>query len=243
MKKLTILATAIAVMAGTVYSEIIIRNYGTEYPTSDGEFVRSSAGTTGESASTSDRQGLPSRIINSPANGRCTYDGEITTKQSNKAFMQGFIIRANMYAAGVSDAVDWAIMLDYNDVTHDKRIALQFGSDSNGYTIVKVGIGTNGGSYTNTSATAFNEYELRYDTVASNVDLFVDNIEVLSDIGFGSSFGTENLLRWGSNSYGDSGASHWNLVEFEVVPAHSTLALILMGVVFLPVFAIRRSRT
>jgi hypothetical protein len=105
------------------------------------------------------------------------------------------------------------------------------GTDADGDPIVTLGFFGGPPSYTLQGAgnAGYHTYEMVYDTVAKNVDMFIDGNEVLSNWGgFGPYSGKR--FSWGDTTSGtDGGQSLWHVVQWRSVPEPATMALIGFG--------------
>jgi hypothetical protein len=119
------------------------------------------------------------------------------------------------------------------------------GSDSDGDPIVVLGEGANDTSVWGPTFTlqgvgsTYHLYELVYYPEADFANLFVDGTQRLSGY-TGVSADTERVFFGSANSY-TMGHGNYNLVQWEIVPEPSTLALLSMGALTLA-YAWRRRR-
>jgi len=77
------------------------------------------------------------------------------------------------------------------------------------------------------SGGGYHRYDLIYDPIAGNADLFVDNVEVLSDyIGFGLA---QQFVGFGAFSTQNTGAANWGRVDLQTIPEPSSFVFLLLG--------------
>ncbi|MBY0399071.1 hypothetical protein K2X89_02170 [Myxococcota bacterium] len=106
------------------------------------------------------------------------------------------------------------IAATYRDATRDWYLG--FASDANGDPILRLPDGTTftlvgGGS-------GHHLYELVYDPVSTSADLFVDNVERVSNIVANANPFATGIVRWGALTSLDDGRGHFNLVRFANSP-------------------------
>lgn len=215
---------------------VIISHLGANDPTTEGWTQNGSDPLVNVGPSINDGgTGLDAWIVddNGTSSGDFTsYSASLTAPEVTEAFSRGWILSGTIRVADANDSLDQAISLLLN--TGTQRYHLTFGSDSDGDAIVQVcetGLCESGDGTSFTSeglGSAFIEYELIYNPIAGNADLFVNGVEQISDY-TGIASATPARVLFGSSSSNDTGDGRFNAVQFTIVPTPSAVFSILLG--------------
>ncbi len=115
--------------------------------------------------------------------------------------------------------VDGSPVVSYRDGVRGWQ--MNFGLNSGGDTFVRL---FDGATHTLVGNSSYNTFALRYDPVASNADLFVNGVEVISDYaGFAN---TQTRVLWGAGRSPDAGQGNFASVAFATVPEPTSLPVL-----------------
>ena len=143
-----------------------------------------------------------------------------TVAQGNTS---GWTLRLNLRVVDVDDAVDAAVIGEYN--VGSTRYIMLFGSDGDGDPIVKLVTAIGGDPFFSGpeftlegTGGGYHLYELVFDPAAGTADLFVDGggEAVISDYGGSSGSGGDAYVQWGVGQSVVGGHGNYNLVQFEI---------------------------
>ena len=148
---------------------------------------------------------------------------------------------ANGYNETPNGAPSFQVDLSYTE--HSEYYNMNLGSDSSGNPIVNLQTYV-GGVLTKTpnvtiTGSGYHLYEVV--SKGNEIDLFVDGVEVISDVD-SSAGGSSPRLWWGAASSPGIGAGYFNTVEAYTIPEPSTLTLVLAGLFGLLAYAWRKRR-
>ena len=171
-----------------------------------------------------------------------------TPEEVNRAELYGWTLRGELRVVDVPDQVGFSVSMAYGN-DNFQRFEVKFGSDSSGDPIVALHPFDSapedfGPSYTVTGGKdGYHRYELIYDPLVGNADLFVNGIEVISDYtgAIDTLTGFEPYVAWGARSSPDIGHGNYARIEFlTAVPLPPAFLLFGSGVLGLIVVARRK---
>lgn len=230
---------------GTANAGIIFSHYGNTDPTTEGWTQAANGATFGPV--TNDGGVNAWNVTDSGVNTGGGYVVVPNAAQVANGNSLGWVLRANLRVLGATMGLHEDMMVLYRDGVTSWDV--RFGLQSDGDPIVYLALpGPNSGwlSYALEGVgSTYHLYELMYDPVALNADLFVDGIERISNYA-GYSLNQTQIF-WGAGSTADTGAANYNLVQFTepttAVPEPSTLALFAAGLLSLLGFGMISRRT
>ena len=155
----------------------------------------------------------------------------LTAQQVTDVTEVGFSVSANLrvedlIADGFDEAPSLApgIMVAMQDLGVWYVLAL--GQDASGDTTFAVKGGYNLGTVVSgtVAGSGYHDYDLRYSSYVGSADLFVDGVEVISDIPSTTSIAGSlgNRVRWGAEDSPGMGAGYWTSIALETAPATIT---------------------
>ena len=220
---------AVAYLAAMVQAGVVI-----EYAGGDPEAVGWAAGIGGSSCTAEllDDGGTSALKIVDPTTASGNYwsyrwADALTPEQVTDVTEVGFSVSATLRvedtiaagydetpaaAPGIQIALEdlgvWYVLALGQDASGDTTYALKGGSN-----LKTVVTGTIAGS-------GYHDYDLRYSSYVGSADLFVDGVEVVSDLV--STATLANRLRWGAEDSPGIGAGYWTNVALETAPATIT---------------------
>ncbi|MFA9478863.1 PEP-CTERM sorting domain-containing protein [Phycisphaerales bacterium AB-hyl4] len=229
-KTVTGMAMAMVLTAGqaTAFGAVIHEHIGDENPVNEGFTMSSTGGVAAGEAVAVTVDGVDAWRIRktSTTAGTRTYNAPLTEEQRSEAFAEGFIIRANVRVHGNNNNLTGSPTVDFIATT-GQRYAISFGNntaDNN-----KVIVSVNGTNYdTGLSDAVFALYELKYNPVTEDANLYINGDLALSDLAPTTLMGF-NRFHFGLNSSGAAGAGDFNLVQFEIIPEPASIALLGLG--------------
>jgi len=231
-----------ALLALPVEADVIFGHYGATDPETEGWDADPEVGTSVTPVGPIlDDGGYDAWFINdvvsSSSGSSGGYWGVLDETQSTQAATDGWKLRTTVRVANVPDVGYGSVAVYFFDGA--TQWYLDFETDATGQQIVTAvtALGFAGIDY-NSGSGGYHSYEIVYDPLAGNADVFVDGVEQISDWEGMSTAINENRFKFGSGCSLDVGQGNYSLVEFEIVPEPATLTLLALGALA----ALRRRR-
>ncbi|MFC2173815.1 hypothetical protein ACFLU6_14480 [Acidobacteriota bacterium] len=144
------------------------------------------------------------------------YERSPTEGQNKRALENGWILSVKIRIVDIPDPVDTIIAQYWHGGTHIDYVMV-FGSERDGDPIVQVGKQ----SYAIEGAgSTYHLYELKYDPEEKSADLFIDDVERISNAAgrYRPEYPNINRIAFGSGDSKNTGHGNFALVSFEIHP-------------------------
>ncbi len=233
-----------AFFTNSIYAGIVNFNHtGSSDPTSEGWV----GGTTGVVGPVNDG-GVDAWSINdNTTTAGSGYSAALTAADFAILNTEGWTMSANMrMVSGIAGGKSPFLMSFRNGT---RSYDFLWGLDSNNNQYVQASTGRNLSFFTSfsgpllTLSSGYHQFDMVYDPLSTTVDVFVDDIEVFSNVSGWSL--AQSVMLWGGGGSQPTGQANFASVGFQsneaAVPEASTCALVLTGLIGLGV--VRRKRT
>lgn len=180
------------------------------------------------------------------------YYEDLTAAQVAEGTTAGWRLTARLRIVNLSDGfatvagfgLSSAVSVFYRDAVHDWYLG--FGSQADGDPILRLPNNNGAGALIalEGAGSGYHLYELVYDPLALSADLFVDGLEVASNLVGNSTTGGQRRVAWGASTSPDAGQGNYNLVRFAtsnaayVVPV--PMPAVLLASALVPLLRLRR---
>jgi len=157
--------------------------------------------------------------------------------QVTEAAANGWTYSARLRMVEGTTGIYDGMFIDYGDGT--TIYLLTFDRASDGDPIV---VADGFASYTLEGAGdgSYHQYEMIYDPIASNVDIFVDGVERISN--YTGTASTTTRVAWGAAGSNATGQGNYSSVQFSVVPEPSSTAMLIGGIAMLAALRCRQKK-
>lgn len=225
MKPTLALICLLALCAQTAHGQTLIAHHGTTNPQLEG-WNRSGSGfpqPTG--AAVFDGSVGAWKVDKAIANSSLLYSYTINAASLLAAKQKGWSFAFSLLVAEYPSPADNSIFfqIDTNGEVWNGRI----GATANGEPIFQFGYGSYPAYTLSSGAGEYHDYDLVYNPLEGNLDLYIDDALQLANIEGGSSgnsLGTGGVT-WGASGFSGTGSGHWNSVEFSIIPEPASVGI------------------
>ena len=204
------------------YGEPTLAHYGTNDPTAEGWNV---AGNT-SGVSVGPVEGHAWMIDdNSGTLGKRNYYSTLSQDQLEIAEMDGWRYSFDLKIVDKPTATDGAVQAGVV-MPEGRQFIVSFGAEDDGDPILAVASENGQDTYIlDGFGSGYHVYEWFFDPTSQTIDLYADDLLVVTEHVGTSNFGTFNQVFWGSNSGDGVGTAYYRIVEFELGTAGRNVSI------------------
>lgn len=159
------------------------------------------------------------------ADSSLTYSYTIGEADLLAAKQKGWSFSFSLFVAEYPSPADGSIYFQVN--TNGEVWNAKIGATEGGAPILQFGYGSYPAYNLSSGGGEYHDYELIYNPIEGNLDLYIDGIVRMNQIEGGVSGGipATGTVSWGASGFTGTGSGHWSSVEFSIIPEPASFGI------------------